>query len=183
MLIIFQALQTLGFYGFANWAPTFLLKRGIGLLHSLDYSLLIALIAPAGAIIASFSADRLERKWTIFVLALAIAAGGLGFAVWKAATMIVLSGALVSLCSSWFSAVLHAYQSELFPTRIRATGIGFTYSWSRLSAALSSFLIAAVLVHGVIPVFAMLAIAMVGVATAIAFGPETNRRGLEELCA
>lgn len=183
MLIIFQTLQTLGFYGFANWAPTFLLKRGIGLLQSLDYSLLIALIAPAGAVIASFSADRLERKWTIFVLALAIAASGLGFAVWKAPTMIVLSGALVTLCSNWFSAVLHAYQSELFPTRIRTTGIGFTYSWSRLSAALSSFLIAAVLVHGVIPVFAMLAIAMAGVATAIAFGPETNRRGLEELSA
>ncbi|MFL6436263.1 MAG: hypothetical protein ACJ71Q_01695, partial [Terriglobales bacterium] len=58
---------------------------------------------------------------------------------------------------------------------------GFTYSWSRLSAALSSFLIAAVLAHGVTPVFTMLAIAMVGVATAIGFGPKTNRKGLEEL--
>jgi len=183
MLIVFQTLQTLGFYGFANWAPTFLLKRGIGLLHSLDYSLLIALIAPAGPLIASFTADRLERKWTIFVLALSIAAFGLGFAVWKSAPMIVLSGALVTLCSNWFSAVLHSYQSELFPTRIRATGVGFTYSWSRLSAALSSLLIAVVLPHGVTQVFTMLAVAMVGVATAIAFGPNTNRKGLEELSA
>ncbi|HWC17362.1 MAG TPA: MFS transporter, partial [Terriglobales bacterium] len=183
MLIIFQTLQTLGFYGFANWAPTFLLKRGLGLLSSLDYSLLIALIAPAGPLIASFTADRLERKWTIFMLALSIAAFGLGFAIWKAPAMIVLSGALVTLCSNWFSAVLHSYQTELFPTRIRATGVGFTYSWSRLSAALSSFLIAAVLTRGVTSVFTMLAVAMVGVATAIAFGPATNRKGLEELSA
>jgi len=183
MLIIFQTLQTLGFYGFANWAPTFLLKRGIGLLHSLNYSLLIALIAPAGPVIASFTADRLERKWTIFALALSIAGFGLGFAIWRTAVMIVLSGALVTLCSNWFSAVLHSYQSELFPTRIRATGVGFTYSWSRLSAALSSFLIAAVLVRGVTAVFAMLAVAMIGVAIAIAFGPTTNRKGLEELSA
>lgn len=181
MLIVFQTLQTLGFYGFANWAPTFLLKRGIGLLHSLNYSLLIALIAPAGPLMASFTADRLERKWTIFALALSIAAFGLGFAVWRSPALIVMSGALVTLCSNWFSAVLHSYQSELFPTRIRATGIGFTYSWSRLSAALSSLLIAAVLIHGVTPVFAMLAVAMVGVATAIAFGPKTNRKHLEEL--
>jgi putative MFS transporter len=181
MLIVFQTLQTLGFYGFANWAPTFLLKRGIGLLHSLNYALLIALIAPVGPLIASFTADRLERKWTIFALALSIAAFGLGFAIWRSPAMIVVSGALVTLCSNWFSAVLHSYQSELFPTRIRATGVGFTYSWSRLSAALSSFLIAAVLAHGVTPVFTMLAIAMVGVATAIAFGPKTNRKGLEEL--
>src|SRR5215469_12602180 len=27
--------------------------------------------------------------------------------------------------------LLHAYQSELFPTRLRATGAGFAYSWSR----------------------------------------------------
>src|SRR5271154_7592510 len=33
MLVLFQALQTIGFYGFANWAPTFLLKRGVSLLH------------------------------------------------------------------------------------------------------------------------------------------------------
>ena len=183
MLIIFQTLQTLGFYGFANWAPTFLLKRGIGLLHSLDYSLLIALIAPAGPLIASFTADRLERKWTIFALALSIAGFGLGFSVWRLPAMIVLSGAVVTLCSNWFSAVLHSYQSELFPTRIRATGVGFTYSWSRLSAALSTLLIAAVLAHGVTPVFTMLAVAMAGVATAIAFGPETNRKSLEELSA
>jgi len=181
MLVIFQTLQTLGFYGFANWAPTFLLKRGIGLLHSLDYSLLIALIAPAGPLIASFTADRLERKWTILGLALSIAASGLGFALWRSPVMMVVSGALVTLCTNWFSAVFHSYQSELFPTRIRATGVGFTYSWSRLSAALSAFLIAAVLRHGVTPVFAVLAAAMVGVAAVIAFGPETNRKSLEEL--
>ena len=183
MLVIFQALQTLGFYGFANWAPTFLLKRGIGLLHSLDYALLIALIAPAGPLIASFTADRLERKWTIVGLALSIAASGLGFALWRSPVMMVVSGALVTLCTNWFSAVFHSYQSELFPTRIRATGVGFTYSWSRLSAALSAFLIATVLRHGVTPVFAVLAAAMVGVAAVIAFGPETNRKSLEELSA
>ena len=183
MLVIFQALQTMGFYGFANWAPTFLLKRGIGLLTSLDYVLLIALIAPAGPLVASFTADRLERKWTILALALLIAAFGLGFALWRSPLMIVVSGALVTLFANWFSAIFHSYQSELFPTRIRATGVGFTYSWSRLSAAFTAFLIAAVLKHGVTAVFAMLATAMVGVAIVITLGPETNRRSLEEVSA
>ncbi|HET9742777.1 MAG TPA: MFS transporter [Terriglobales bacterium] len=183
MLVIFQALQTIGFYGFANWAPTFLLKRGIGLLTSLNYALLIALLAPVGPLVASFTADRLERKWTILVLALLIAAFGLGFALWSAPAMIVLSGGLVTFCANWFSAVFHSYQSELFPTRIRATGVGFTYSWSRLSAAFSAFLVAGILRYGVTAVFAMLAAAMIGVAVVIAFGPQTNRRSLEELSA
>ena len=48
MMIAFQALQTIGFYGFANWAPTFLLKRGFSLLHSLEYTMLIAVVSPIG---------------------------------------------------------------------------------------------------------------------------------------
>jgi putative MFS transporter len=184
MLMLFQLLQTIGFYGFANWAPTYLLKRGIGLKLSLDYALLIALIAPLGPLIATATADRFERKWTVAVLALLIALFGMGFAVWSAPVLMVLSGALLTLSNNWFSATFHAYQSELFPTRVRATGVGFTYSWSRLSAAGTSFLIAAVLRHGVPAVFAMLAASMVAVAGIVAaMGPRTNRRTLEELNA
>jgi MFS transporter, putative metabolite:H+ symporter len=183
MLVIFHALQTIGYYGFANWAPTFLLRRGVSLLHSLEYTLLIALVSPLGPAIAVLTSDKLERKWTIAAMALLIAACGLGFALWTLPTLIVLSGALVTLCSNWFSALLHAYQSELFPTRMRATGVGFTYSWSRLSASFSSLLIGAVLVRaGVGGVFTLLAAAMLGVALVIGiFGPRTNRIALEQL--
>jgi putative MFS transporter len=183
MLMIFHALQTIGYYGFANWAPTFLLRRGVSLVHSLDYTLLIALVSPLGPALAVLTSDRLERKWAIVTMALLIAALGLGFAFLSAPVLIVASGALVTLCSNWFSALLHAYQSELFPTRLRATGVGFTYSWSRLSAAFSSLLIGAVLVRGGVgAVFTLLAAAMCGVALVIGvFGPRTNRIALEQL--
>jgi MFS transporter, putative metabolite:H+ symporter len=183
MLVIFHALQTIGYYGFANWAPTFLLRRGVSLVHSLEYTLLIALVAPLGPALAVLTSDRLERKWTIVIMALLIAALGLGFAFWSAPVLIVASGALVTLCSNWFSALLHAYQSELFPTRLRATGVGFTYSWSRLSAAFSSLLIGVVLVRGGVgAVFTLLAASMCGVALIIGLlGPRTNRIALEEL--
>jgi MFS transporter, putative metabolite:H+ symporter len=182
MLILFQTLQTIGFYGFANWAPTFLLKRGISLLHSLEYTLLIAMVSPIGPLLGAITSDRLERKWTIVVLALLVALFGLGFGNATAPAAVIAFGALLTLCNYWFSATFHAYQSELFPTRIRATGVGFTYSWSRLSAALSSLLIGAVLVYGVPAVFVLLASAMGGVAVIIALlGPRTNRLALEEL--
>ncbi len=183
MLVVFHALQTIGYYGFANWAPTFLLRRGVSLVHSLEYTMLIALVSPLGPALAVLTSDRLERKWAIVTMALLIAALGLGFAFWNAPVLIVASGALVTLCSNWFSALLHAYQSELFPTRLRATGVGFTYSWSRLSAVFSSLLIGAVLVRGGVgAVFTLLAAAMCGVALIIGlFGPRTNRITLEEL--
>jgi MFS transporter, putative metabolite:H+ symporter len=182
MLVIFQALQTIGFYGFANWAPTFLLKRGVSLLHSLEYTLLIALVSPLGPLLAAFTSDRMERKWTIVVLALLVAGLGLGFGNSIAPAAVVGFGALLTLANHWFSAAFHAYQAELFPTRLRATGVGFTYSWSRLSAAFTSILIGAVLVHGVPTVFAVLAVAMILVACVIGLmGPRTNGLVLEEI--
>jgi MFS transporter, putative metabolite:H+ symporter len=182
MLMIFQALQTIGFYGFANWAPTFLLKRGVSLLHSLEYTLLIALVSPLGPLLAALTSDRIERKWTIVVLALLVAGLGLGFGNSIVPVAVVGFGALLTLANYWFSAAFHAYQAELFPTRLRATGVGFTYSWSRLSAAFTSLLIGAVLVHGVPAVFALLAVAMILVAMVVAvMGPRTNGLVLEEI--
>ena len=182
MLLLFQALQTIGFYGFANWAPTFLLKRGVSLLHSLEYTLLIAMVSPLGPLLAAWTSDRFERKWTIVILALLVAGFGLGFGNSIAPAAVISFGALLTLANYWFSAAFHAYQSELFPTRLRATGVGFTYSWSRLSAAFTSLLIGAVLVHGVPMVFALLAAAMILVAGIVGFlGPRTNGMVLEEL--
>ncbi len=182
MLVLFQMLQTIGFYGFGNWAPTFLLKRGFSLLHSLEYTMLIALVSPVGPILCAWTSDWLERKWTIVVLALLVAAFGLGFGSASTPGAVVAFGALLTLCNYWFSAAFHAFQAELFPTRIRATGVGFTYSWSRLSAVFSSLRIGAVLLHGVPAVFALLAAAMTAVAVIVAIlGPRTNRMALEEL--
>jgi MFS transporter, putative metabolite:H+ symporter len=182
MLVIFQALQTIGFYGFANWAPTFLLKRGVSLLHSLEYTMLIAIVSPIGPLLGAMTSDRFERKWTIVVLALLVAVLGLGFGNSAVPVAVVGFGALLTLANYWFSAAFHAYQAELFPTRLRGTGVGFTYSWSRLSAAFSSVLIGAVLVRGVPAVFAMLAGAMGLVAAVVAvMGPRTNKMVLEEV--
>jgi len=182
MLVLFQALQTVGFYGFANWAPTFLLKRGVSLLHSLEYTLMIALVSPLGPLLAAWTSDRFERKWTIVILALLVAGFGLGFGNSSAPAAVVAFGALLTLSNYWFSAAFHAYQSELFPTRLRATGVGFTYSWSRLSAVFTSLLIGAVLGFGVPAVFAMLAVAMILVALVVgSLGPRTNGMVLEEL--
>ena len=36
----------------------------------------------------------------------------------------------------------HAFQAELYPTRIRSRAIGFTYSWSRFSTIFVGFMVA-----------------------------------------
>jgi putative MFS transporter len=184
MLVVFNLLQAVGFYGFANWAPTFILREGNSIAQSLRFGFLIAIAMPFGPLVAVFTTERFERKRTLILLSLLIASVGMVFALVRSPLGLVAVGALEIMLTSWFSSVYHAYQAELFPTRARATGVGFVYSWSRVGGFFSTFVIGALLVYGVPIVFVFLATCMVGVAIVVGFwGPKTNAIALEDLSA
>ena len=183
MLIAFNVFQTIGFYGFAAWIPVLLNQRGSDVTQSLHYSSIIAIVTPLGPLLAMRFADSIERKRQIVALAIASAACALSLAFLTAPWAIVTFGALVTLVLTWFSCAFHAYQSELYPTGIRAGAVGFVYSWSRLSSIFVGYLYAFMLrAHGVGAAFETIAAAMVISATIVALlGPLTNRKQLEVL--
>jgi putative MFS transporter len=183
MMVVFNLLQTVGFYGFNSWVPIFLASQGVEFTHSLQYSFLIAIVNPLGPVLAMIYAERFQRKWQICVLALVVGGVGLCFAMARAPLLLVAFGTVVTLANAWFSATFHTYQAELFPTRIRAQAVGFVYAWSRFSSIFIPFLIAAVLrANGTLGVFAMICAAMILVALDIGIlGPKTNGRDLDEL--
>jgi putative MFS transporter len=183
LLIAFHVLQPIGYYGFASWVPTLLLAQGVNVTQSLRYTFVIALASPLGPLVGMAFADVFERKWQIAWSALSIAACGLLFAQQRTAAGVILFGVLITLSSNWMSFSYHTYQSELYPTRIRARAVGFVYSWSRLSTVFSSFVIALFLRnYGVAGVFAFIACSMLIVFALIGgLGPRTTRRSLEEI--
>jgi putative MFS transporter len=183
MLVVFHFFQTIGYYGFASWVPTLIIATGITTTLSLRYSFLIALAAPLGPLLAIGLADRFERKWQIVASAICIAVFGLLFAEQKNPALLIACGVLLTCSNNCMSFAFHAYQSELFPTRVRARAVGFVYSWSRLSAIFSSFLIAFFLRDfGVIGVFVFIAVSMLAVVLSIGiFGPRTRGLALEQI--
>ena len=183
MLIVFNIFQTVGFYGFSNWVPAFLMKQGIAVTASLGYTFIIAIAAPIGPALAWGLTDRFERKWLIVAGALGVAVAGLAFAQMRAPAPLIFFGVLLTLANNIMSFSFHAYQPELYPTRIRGRAVGFVYSFSRLSAVFSSFIIAFALGRfGVAGVFAFIAASMLIVASVIAaFGPRTRNLALEAI--
>jgi putative MFS transporter len=175
--------QTVGFYGFANWVPTLLIKQGITITTSLMYSSVIALAAPVGPIIGLFIGDRFERKTVIVVMAAVNIVCGLLFSQVAQAVLLVSLGVCLTLAGNIISYSFHAYQSELFPTSIRARAVGFVYSWSRFSAIFTAFLIASVLKEfGTTGVFVFIAGAMLIVMLVIGvMGPRTKGIELEKI--
>ncbi|MGN6668208.1 MAG: MFS transporter, partial [Trinickia sp.] len=160
-----------------------LVKQGITVTHSLLYTTIIGLAAPMGPLIGYWIADRFERKHVIVWMAALNIVAGLAFSQVSSALSIVLLGVLLTLAGNIISFTYHTYQQELYPTAIRARAVGFVYSWSRLSAVFSSFVIAFTLKgFGVTGVFVFIAGAMMLVMLAIGLmGPRTLGQSLERI--
>jgi putative MFS transporter len=155
-LVVFHLFQTIGYFGFSNWLPTLLVSQGITIGKSLAYTAVLA--AVSGLLLSRMTQNSDFLVFTVI---------GVGVAV---------GNSLMSLS-------YHTYQSELFPTRMRARGVGLVYSFSRLSAIFSGYIIAFTLEEaGSIGVFVLISIAMVIVALTIGlFGPRTRGLALEEI--
>ena len=183
MMLVFQFFQSGIFYGFTTLAPTFLLHKGITLVHTLLFSMIIYAGFFVGSVANLFIIDRIERKWGI--VSTAIIAGVLGtiFAIVDNVAVAVLLGFLVTFTLWQFSNFLHTYQAEVFPTRVRSTAAGSVYSISRISTSILTFMITTVfLPHGLLASFGIIWVFIVIVVIDIGvFGPKSSQLRVEEI--
>jgi putative MFS transporter len=180
LLMAFHLLQTIGYYGFMHWQVRLLDAKGFGD-QAFLLLLLASLLAPVGPLFGVWSSERWERKWLIVILtfALGILLIAFGLALNAILLTLVAGGVIVGL--NWFSAVFHAYQAELFPTTARATGVGFTYAWSRATMVVMNLVMPGLIANSLPAAFGLMAGSMVAVAVLMAcFGPLTNARSLAE---
>lgn len=183
VLSVFNLTQTIAFYGFGSWVPTLLIAKGIHVTTSLMYSFIIALANPVGPLLGMLVADRMERKWQLVTAGVCVGLFITLFALGVSPLWVIVFGVGVTLSNNWISFVFHGYQAEQYPTRIRARGVGFVYSWSRVSSALQGLLIGFFLKEGgAIGVAGFIGAAMVIMCGTVAlFGERTRNRSLEEL--
>jgi len=183
ILTVFHFFQAIAFYGFGNWLPALVNAQNHNASRSAQVSFLITLAFPIGPLLWSTIAERYERKWQIVGAAAGTAVFGLLFAAHTAPSGLVVLGILITLMNSLLGYSSHAYQAELFPTRMRARAVGFVYSWGRLSTALTSLIIGFLFQRfGSAGVFGLIAFSMFMVVIAVAvFGPNTRGLTLEQI--
>jgi putative MFS transporter len=181
LFMVFNFCQAFGFYGFANWVPTLLVEKGITVTKSLQYSFIVAFAYPIAPLLAASFADRFERKWIISGACVAIIAFGMAFSQFTEPALLILCGVLLTAANMTMSYAYHAYQTEVFPTSVRARASGLVYSMSRISAMFSGFIVAYVLREaGVGGVFGLITTAMIIVIVAIAtWGPAVRGKPLD----
>lgn len=183
MLVVMNIFQAIGFFGFGNWLPALLSGKGTSITHSLLYAFFITLAYPLGSLLCSRYADRLENKWQIVLSSLMTVIFGTLFALQSNPVLLIICGFCITWSNAWLTWSYHAYQTEVFPTFIRARAVGFCYSFSRLSTVFSSILIGMILqVAGTQGVIAFIVVSMLIVMLVIGvFGPKTRGLDLENI--
>ncbi|WP_082965209.1 MFS transporter [Mycobacterium sp. ACS1612] len=183
MLGFFHLFQPFGYYGFGTLAVLVLVTRGYDVTSSLLFTAVSFIGYPVGSLISIPLLKRFERKYLIIVMVAVMAASGVLFATATAPALIVVFGALITTSSNVFSNIYHVYQAEIFPSDVRATAVGWTYSASRLSSAVLPFILVPVLnYYGATAMFATVLVALAATIAVIApLGPRTAGKSVDEI--
>ena len=183
MLVVFHLFQPFGYYGFGTLAALVLVSRGYDVTSSLLFTALSFFGYPIGSLLSIPLLKRFERKYLVVAGVAAMALCGIMFAVVSTPALIVVFGFLTTAASNVFSNIYHVYQAEIFPSDVRATAIGWTYSLSRLSSAAVPFILIPVLdSYGAAAMFGVVLVALsMTVAVVLPIGPKTTGRSLDEI--
>jgi MFS family permease len=135
-----------GSYSISVWMPQFLRsERKISIIGSTPYLMTVISGAFVGYLAGGWLADRFGRRFVF--IASAICAALLVYAYTHLqisdSMMLVLGFPLGFFASAYYSALL-PFLSEMFPTRLRGGGVGFTYNAGRAVGGLFPFLIGVV---------------------------------------
>ena len=139
----------------------------------------------AGAIAGMLTVDRFSRRGFL-IGSFALAAGALsalGLARDAPAWIMIVSFAIFAGVVSAASNLVYVYLPELFPTKLRGSGIGLAVAASRIGSAIGTFVLPIVLgTYGVrTALAACFSVLIVGMIVCWRFAPETRNLGLEAL--
>lgn len=183
MLAVFHLFQPFGYYGFGTMAALVLVARGFDVTSSLLFTACSFLGYPLGSLLSIPLLARFERKHLVLASAVAMAGCGIAFATVDNPMLIVVVGVATTAAANVFSNIYHVYQAEIFPSDVRATAVGWTYSLSRLSSAALPFILVPVLDgFGATAMFTVVVVALAAAMVALLpFGPRTTGRSIEDI--
>lgn len=163
-------------YAIRTFQPEILEKMGVG--NATASAAVMMLIPILGVSVGLFLVNRIGRRILLIGTFVAIFVSLLCLAVLplSLALPIILLFVLFHFAEAAGSALQFLYPSELFPTDLRATGVGFASAMSRLGSAAGTFFLP-LLITGLGNTGTLLvgaAITLIGLAVSFALAPETK---------
>ena len=127
-----------GYYAITTWLPTYLkTARGLSVLNTGGYLFVVIAGSFFGYMVSAWLSDRLGRKPTLVLFGICSFLAVIAYTYLPIgnSVMLVLGFPLGFFASGSFSPI-GAFFTELFPTRLRGSGQGFSYNVGRGIGAL-----------------------------------------------
>ena len=173
-----------GYYAIMIWLPTYLKTvRGLSILGTGGYLAVIIVASFLGYVVGAYLTDILGRRKNFFLFAVGSMLTVLTYMFIPVNdSILLLLGAPLGFFASGIYSGIGAFFSELYPTQIRGSGIGFCFNIGRAIGALFPTLVgvlsATMPLGQAIGIFTVAAYGLIIVAAALL--PETKGRSLAD---
>jgi MFS family permease len=186
-LLLLNVFGLFAWWGLFSWMPPYLTLpierggRGFSLMNTATLLVTLNLVGMfPGYLCYGWVADKLGRKRSLILYTLCAAALIPLYAAARTQWIILVLGAMVGFFGTGFFAGSGIIGSEIFPTRIRARALGFTYNGARALSCVTPYTIGWVGdKKGLSAAFLLCAIAFVLTALMATQLPETKGKNLE----
>lgn len=141
MLWILWFTVVFSYYGMFLWLPSVMMLKGFSLVKSFGYVLIMTLAQLPGYFTAAYFIEKYGRKFVLvlYLMATAVSAAWFGSATTEG--MLIASGMCLSFFNLGAWGAMYAYTPELYPTKVRSTGVGLTASFGRVGGIIAPFLV------------------------------------------
>jgi MFS transporter, putative metabolite:H+ symporter len=183
LAIVVNVVCMFGSYSLTGWMPTFFVKQGMSVTHSLAFNAAMMGGWIAGPLFLSCMSDRMGRRTAIMLFAGVCACLGSIYPFLTAPALIVLCGFLLVSAVAIFLTLGLGMSPELFPTEYRFRGGGVAQMFGRMGLIGSPFIVLELFNRfGITGVVGAISGAYLFIAFLIVVaGIETNQQSLEDL--
>lgn len=141
MLWILWFTVVFSYYGMFLWLPSVMVLKGFSLVKSFEYVLIMTLAQLPGYFTAAYFIEKFGRKFVLVLYLMLTAASAAWFGSATTEGMLIASGICLSFFNLGAWGGMYAYTPELYPTKVRSTGVGFAASFGRIGGVIAPFLV------------------------------------------
>ena len=148
-----NAATLFAWWGLFTWVPRFLSMphakggRGLGIVMTSEWTIVMQIGTFLGYLSFGFIADRWSRKYTYIAYLLIAALLVPLFAFVSSVNALLLIGPLVGFFGTGYFSGFSVIASEMFPTALRGSAMGFAYNIGRVVSAAAPWAIGRVSEH------------------------------------
>ena len=179
-LFLAWALISIAYYGVFVYLPIKLGAEGFGFMRGQEFLIVLALVQLPGFALAAYGVERWGRKPTLVGFLLLSSIGCLGYSLGNATALVVGSTLLMSfaLLGTW--GALYAFTPEVYPTRLRASGMGMAGAVARFGGLFAPAIVAPVMAtHFTLALVMLSSLLLAGAVAILCVDTESRQRALD----